>query len=149
MLSTPPRSVSFNYDFNGDLVEWTDVGGATWAFTYDTSHRLLTMRDPKQAGKSAPGLIANVYDPSGRVVSQSDRLGYTTAFDYDTVKDGVIVTNPQGRLVLKRYADGLVVSETQGYGSADASTTRVVRDGHQASHRWISRQCGQLVFDVL
>lgn len=88
--SSPARSVEFDYDGNGDLVTWTDVGGGVWRFTYDGSHRMVTMRDPNNEGVGSPPVIANTYDGSGRVTLQSDRLGRELAFDYTTVPGSVI-----------------------------------------------------------
>ena len=120
---TPSRSVTFSYDGNGDLVEWADVGGASWAFTYDTNHLLLTTRDPNQASALAPAVVTNVYDGSGRVTSQMDRTGAVTTFDYSAVIGAVVVTDGEGHVTLKRFADGLPVEVVSAYGTAQASST--------------------------
>ena len=125
---SPSRSVSFSYDGNGDLVDWTDVGGGSWAFTYDANHQLLTMRDPNQAAAVTPAVVTNVYDGSGRVTSQTDRDGATTTFDYTSVAGAVVVTDAESHATLKRFADGVLVETVAGWGTATPSTTKLHYD---------------------
>jgi len=125
--SSPARSVHFDYA-SGDLVEWTDVAGGTWAFTYDANHLLLTMRDPNQEGVVGPPVITNDYDGADRVESQTDRLGRITTFDYTTLAGGVIVTDPESHAVAKTYSNGILTAETAGYGTPAAATTRYLHD---------------------
>lgn len=124
------RSVAYTYSGAGDLTDVIDVRGGHWQFTYDGSHRMLTMRSPRWFGDtSTPAkVITNHYDAQGRVDWQSDELGRTTSFDYATLADDndVIVTDPKGFTVLYDYDAGRhLTSETHGYGVAgqDATTT--------------------------
>jgi RHS repeat-associated protein len=123
--SSPSRSVSFTYDGNGDLTEVVDAGGGHTTFTYDSSHRMLTKRRPKFHGDTTTTptpVVTNHYDSSGRVDWQSDELGRTTSFDYTSVASSTKVTDPRGNAILYTYRDGVVVSETHGYGASGAST---------------------------
>lgn len=128
----PSRSVTFSYDGNGDLVEWADVGGGSWAYTYDANHLLLTTRDPDQASALVPAVVTNVYDGSGRVTSQTDRIGAVTEFDYTAVAGAVVVTDGEGHVTLKRFADGLPVEVVAGYGTAQAASTLLRYDAEVA-----------------
>ena len=77
------RVVRYAYDNAGNLTDVTDVAKGNTHFTYDSAHRLLTMRMPNQApgvAGSMGAVITNTYDGQGRVVSQSDQLGRTTTF---------------------------------------------------------------------
>ena len=96
--SMPPRTVSFAYDPAGDLTEAHDVADGIWTFTYDTAHRMLTMRSPRfhddTTTTPAPE-VTNHYDTQGRIDWQSDPLGRATTFDYST-PGTTAVTDPSG-----------------------------------------------------
>jgi len=62
--SSPVRTVSFDYDSNGDLTAFTDVRGLTWTYTYD-AHRLTILRDP-----NTQVLLTTAYDAQGRAEEQ-------------------------------------------------------------------------------
>jgi RHS repeat-associated protein len=120
--ASPPRVVHFAYDAAGDLTDATDIGGGVTHFTYDGSHRLLTMLDPAQAGVAGATPVVNHYDAQGRVDWQSDFMGRTTSFDYISVPGSTKVTDPMGNATLFTYTYGLLTSETRGYGTAKAAT---------------------------
>jgi len=130
---TPPRSVTFSYDLAGDLTKVTDVNGGKTKFTYDGAHRMLTMKDPKcSATPTCPG-ITNHYDTSGRVDWQTDQLNRKTSFVYagdpSSATGGTTEiirptsNDPNGNVTLDTYEYGVKVSETKGYGTAQAATT--------------------------
>ena len=137
--SSPARTVTYAYDGSGNL---TDVYGVNTTrspsllnddhtvFTYDSSHRMLTRRDPKFYGSSITPtpVTTNVYDSSSRVISQTDPLGRETTFDYSTVPGSVIVTDPKGNEVLDTYWAGLLHACTVGYGTSSAATTQYSYD---------------------
>jgi len=123
------RSVSFAYnDGLGNLTDMTDVNGGVTHFTYDSSHRVLTMADP--IGQ----VVTNVYDTSGRVTSQtetvvgSDRTkDRTTTFAYtgdnsSSAGGHVTITDPKGNVVVEHYQFGERVSVTKGSGTPQAAT---------------------------
>ena len=124
------RGVSYTYDPAGDVTDVTDVSGGVTHFTYDTAHRLLTMRTPDQAPSEpdATGAsLTNNYDSSGRVVEQTDQLGRRTTFAYEGEPLGpnggsVTVTDPRGNQVSQRYQWGELLSETRGANSFEAQT---------------------------
>lgn len=121
--STPPRTMSYVYDTAGDLVEVHDVAGGVWSFTYDSAHRLVTMRSPRFFGDTsttpAPE-VTNHYDAQGRIDWQSDPLGRVTTFDY-TTPGTTAVTDPSGDRVDYAYQDGLLLSETHWDGDNSAA----------------------------
>ena len=121
------RSLTYTYDGSGNLTDVIDIGGGHWVFTYDSSHRMLTMRYPKFYGDTTTTptpVVTNHYDSAGRVDWQSDPLGRTTSFDYTTVAGSTKITDPKGNQTLNTYVNGLLVSMTKGYGSSIASTWR-------------------------
>jgi RHS repeat-associated protein len=124
------RVVRYGYNGAGDLTDVTDVGGGNTNFTYDSAHRMLTMRMPNQA-PGVPGsrgaVVTNVYDSEGRVISQMDQLGRKTAFAYEgdpsseaggTVK----ITDPNGHVTTQAYRFSELTAETRGDGSPQAAT---------------------------
>jgi RHS repeat-associated protein len=126
---TPNRVVSFTYDGAGDLTAVTDVNGGTTQYTYDANHRMLTDEDPNCVATSGCPGITNQYDSTGRVTSQSDDLGRTTTFAYtgdpaSAAGGSTTVTDPKGNVTVETYQYGVRVSETKGYGTAQAATTQ-------------------------
>lgn len=120
--ASPARTVRFSYDAVGNLSSVTDVGGGVTRFTYDSSHRLLTMVDPNQANSLNPSPVTNHYDAQGRLDWQSDFLGRKTSFDYTSVPGSTIVTDPKNDATLFTFNYGLLTSETKGYGTSQAAT---------------------------
>jgi RHS repeat-associated protein len=129
--ASPARTLTYTYDGSGNLTDVIDAGGGHWQFTYDGSHRMLTMREPKYFGDTTTTptpVTTNHYDAQGRVDWQSDPLGRTTGFDYTTVPGSTIVTDPKGNQTKFDYAYGVLVGKTAGYGSSQAATTSYVYD---------------------
>jgi RHS repeat-associated protein len=121
---SPVRTVSFQYGTNPadpttylSLTQVTDVASGLTKFSYDSNHYLLTMTDPNN------GVTTNHYDPSNhRITSQDDPMNptRTTTFDYS---NGVTtVTDPKGNKVQEEYLNGMLLSRTVGYGTAQAAT---------------------------
>lgn len=124
--SSPARSITYSYDSSGNLTDVVDVGGGHWQFTYDASHRMLTMRSPRFYGNSSTSptpVVTNHYDTAGRVDSQTDQLGRVTTFDYTSIANATKVTDPKGNLTVDEYTSGLLTAETHGYGTSLAATT--------------------------
>jgi RHS repeat-associated protein len=118
--SSPPRSLTYTYNGSGELTDVIDVGGGHAQFTYDGSHRMLTMRSPRFYGDTIttpPPITTNHYDAQGRVDWQSDPLGRTTTFDYTSIANSTKVTDPKGNVTVYGYQDGLLVSKTMAYGT--------------------------------
>jgi RHS repeat-associated protein len=123
--ASTPRSASYSYDAAGNLSDVIDIGGGHSQFTYDTSHRMLTMRSARFYGDTTTSptpVTTNHYDSESRIDWQSDELGRTTSFDYTTVPGSTIVTDPKGNKVRYGFDYGILTSETRGYGSSTPST---------------------------
>lgn len=117
-----PRSVSFGYDAAGDLTSYTDATGGVWTFTYDSSHRMLTMTKPRHFGTTKS--IVNAYDWQGRVAWQEDELDRRTTIEYDQPAVGQTkITHPDSTVQVDRFVDGRREETTVGYGTADAVST--------------------------
>src|SRR5216683_1754561 len=99
-----------------DLTQVTDVAGGLTKFTYDSSHYLLTMTDPNN------GVTTNAYDPSThRITSQQDPITTrTTTFSYS---GGIAtITDPKGNVTQEEYLNGILLSRTVGFGTAQAAS---------------------------
>lgn len=102
----------------------TDVNGGTWQFTYDASHRMLTMTDPRGT------VTQNVYDTSGRVTSQTldpTGLNRATTFAYSgdnasATGGSTMITDPKGNVVVEQYKYAERQSVTRGSGTPQAAT---------------------------
>ena len=124
--STPARTLTYGYDAAGNLTDVVDVGGGHWQFTYDDSHRLVTMRSPRFCGDvttSPTPVTTNHYDAAGRVDWQSDPLGRTTSFDYTSMPSATKVTDPAGNITVYGNQFGMTTFVTHGYGTQAAATT--------------------------
>src|SRR5206468_2924488 len=98
------------------LTQVTDVASGLTRFSYDSSHYLLTMTDPNN------GVTTNTYDPSThRITNQQDPITTrNTTFDYS---NGVTtITDPKGNKVVEEYLNGIMLSRTIGFGTAQAAT---------------------------
>lgn len=120
------RGESFTYDGSGNLVSAVDVNGGTTSFTYTSGHLLLSMTDPRG------GVITNSYDGSGRVTGQTDPMNRKTTFSY-TAPDAygettTTITDPLGNVTVDQYLNGLLIAQTQGYGTPQAATWHYTYD---------------------
>ncbi|MFD3498976.1 RHS repeat-associated core domain-containing protein [Streptomyces sp. NPDC058678] len=140
LTDTAGRKVTYSYDTDGDLTDVYGVGTTRspslqdddhYQYTYYTSsHLMKTMRKPVQygSGASPTPVTSMTYDSSERVLSQTDATGKATTFAYgpnlDTglTEGQTLVTDPSGNKTLDTYADGMLQSETRGYGTQDAGT---------------------------
>src|SRR5438309_1901445 len=71
--------------------------------------------------------MSNTYDAAGRLVAQEDQIGRTATLAYsgDNFSSSggtTTVTDPKGNVTVDRYTNGLLVSETRGFGTAQAAT---------------------------
>ncbi|MDQ1436911.1 MAG: hypothetical protein QOK43_540 [Acidimicrobiaceae bacterium] len=125
--SSPARTLTYTYDGSGNLTDVIDVGGGHAVFTYDSSHRMLTMRSPRYYGDTTTTpspVVTNHYDASGRVDWQSDPLGRTTSFDYTSISGSTKITDPSGNVTVNQYKTGMLMAVTKGYGTSAAATWR-------------------------
>jgi RHS repeat-associated protein len=134
------RTVSYAYT-NGDLTSVTDAENNVTTYGYDTSHRMVTVRDGRNIT-----FLTNTYT-NGRVTDQTlASPSYTYAFSYTINGAGVItqtdVTDPRG--YVKRLAfnnDGYMVSRTEALGDAKQRTTTFTR---QAGSNLVTSQTDAL-----
>lgn len=122
------RTLLYSYDTAGNLTSATDPASAKWTYTYDASHRLLTMLDPRQQGASTPVPLTNIYDAQGHVTKQTDFAGRATLFDYASIPGATKTTDPVGDITVDYYANGLRSKTTTGYGTTAAATTTYTYD---------------------
>lgn len=138
------RQVSYGYNSDGELTDVTDVESGNTHFGYappsgqPVDHLLRTVRDPR--GNT---IETNVYDSDGRVTSQSQvvtqndaatgssyQTTRTLTFDYTSIASATKVTDPKGNITVDAYSDGVLTSETKGYGTSKASTWTYVHDSN-------------------
>ncbi|MCP3980107.1 MAG: RHS repeat protein, partial [bacterium] len=106
------RAMSYAYDPAGDLVSFTDRGGAITRFTYDSDHRLLDISDPRGVKP-----LRNEYDAEGRLIRHIDAFGKVVELGHDLENRREIVTNRLGASRELEYdARGNVVRETDESG---------------------------------
>lgn len=121
------RHVSYTYDGDGNLTDVIDVGGGHAQYGYAAGHLMTAMRSAKNHDGPANAVTAMAYDGAERVTSQTDPDGGVTTFGYPAAGQ-TLVTDPAGHKTLDTYQNGLLVSETKGYGTADAGTSSFTYD---------------------
>lgn len=138
------RTVSYSYDASNDLTDVLGVGTTRspsvlnddhMVFAYNTTTHLMTsMRTPKNYGGAAGAVTAMTYDSAERVLTQTDAVGRVTTFNYgpsstpSLLAGQTLVTDPSGHKALYSYANGLLTSQTKGYGTSAAATTSYTYD---------------------
>jgi RHS repeat-associated protein len=129
--SVTPQSVTMSYEPDGDLASYTDTGGGVWSFSYDGSHRMLTMRKPANQGGAPGAVVENHYDAQGRVVWQDDELDNRTTFAYDTPAAGqtTVTETVDGsvspavtKTTIFTYEDGMATGVTVAPGTPQEAT---------------------------
>jgi RHS repeat-associated protein len=120
---SPSRSVSFQYGTNsGDpttyqsLTQVTDVASGLTKFSYDSNHYLLTMTDPNN------GVTTNSYDPSTHQITKQQEPITTRATTFSYSGGITTITDPKGNVTQEEYLNGILMSRTIGYGTAQAAT---------------------------
>lgn len=88
------RTVGYGYGAAGDLTDVTDVRGGVTHMTYDGSHRLLTVIDPRGVT-----ITTNVYDSGGRAIEQRDAQNKKTTLAYDVGNRQTVVRDNAGATV--------------------------------------------------
>jgi RHS repeat-associated protein len=129
------RVVTYAYDGNDNLTDVYGVGTTRspslqdndhTQYTYTAAHLMSSIRTPDNYGGPASAVTSMTYDSSERVVTQTDALGDTTTFTYGPnggLSAGqTLTTDPAGHKTLDTYTNGLLTSETKGYGTANAGT---------------------------
>ena len=129
------RVVTYAYDSNNDLTDVYGVGTTRspsvqdndlTQYTYTSGHLMSSIRTPNNYGGPASAVTSMTYDSSERVLTQTDPLGDETTFTYGPngglTAGQTLTTDPAGHKTLDTYANGLLTSETKGYGTANAGT---------------------------
>ncbi len=145
LSDTAGRRVSYGYDAGGNLTDVYGVGTTRapvlkdddhFQYGYTGAHLMNSMRRPVQYGSTATPapVVSMTYDTAGRVLVQTDQVGGSTTFTYGPdsgttlIAGQTLVTDPSGHKTLYTYRNGLLQSETKGYGSADAGTSSYAYD---------------------
>jgi RHS repeat-associated protein len=136
LLDSAGREITYAYDSSGDLTDVYGVGTTRspslqnndhMVYGYNTTtHEMTSIRTPDNYGGASSAVTSMTYDTSDRVLTQTDADGDKTSFTYGPnggLQTGqTLVTDPSGDETLDTYSNGLLVSETQGYGTSDAGT---------------------------
>lgn len=100
ILDPDGRAFSYGYDENGDLVRVVDPLGATSRYKYDSRHNLIEIVDP-----SGRGGIRSEYDDSGRLVAVIDAAGKRVEFTHDLAARRETITDRRGNVSTVEYDD--------------------------------------------
>jgi RHS repeat-associated protein len=135
------RELTYAYDSSNDLTDVYGVGTTRspslqnndhTQYTYTAAHLMSSIRTPDNYGGAAAAVTGMTYDSSERVLTQTDAVGDKTTFTYGPnggLSAGqTLVTDPSGHETLDTYANGLLTSETKGYGTANAGTRTYTYD---------------------
>ena len=111
----------------GRLWKVTDLTGGVTEYTYNTSHQMLTLRDPKGVV-----FLTNEYDASGKVIKQTQADNTTYLFAYTLGTDGRVtqtnVTSPRGQVRRVTFnADGYILTDTRASGTVEQQTVTYER----------------------
>ncbi|MGC4116149.1 MAG: PKD domain-containing protein [Myxococcales bacterium] len=110
--------LTYGYDERGDLRTFTDRESSTSKFTYDTTHRLLTIEDPKGIQP-----IRNEYDDAGRLIAHTDAYGKRIEYTHELAANTEVVTDRLGRQRTLEYDnEGNVLRETDALGRTTVRT---------------------------
>jgi RHS repeat-associated protein len=113
------------YNAQGQITQLTFADGSVTANTYDAFGNLTTVTNA--LGNS----WTYVYDDIRRLLSATDPLGNKTAYTYPdaATRKPSLITYPTGKKAAFSFdANGKLLSQTLGYGSADAATTTYTYD---------------------
>ena len=127
------RVVDYTYDAGGRLWKASNLhfegetGFGVTEYTYDTSHQMLTIKDPRNNT-----YVVNEYDVNGRVKKQTQADLTTFQFNYTLDAFGDVtqtdVTDPRGNIHRTVFnSDGYVTSETYAAGTSEQQTTTYER----------------------
>lgn len=122
------HTTTYQYNARGKLTQLTNADGSTHGYTYDTFGNKLTETD--ELGHT----VTWTYDTYNRCTSVTDALGRKTQYVfrsnyYLTKPDKVIL--PSGKVTYNTYdAEDHLLTQTTGYGTADAATTTYTYDAN-------------------
>ena len=146
VTTSASQEMDYGYNASGNLTDVYGVGTSRpggipgnqdrTQYSYNTLNLMTSERSPANFGKtvSPTPTTSMTYDSSERVTAQSDPIGDTTVFAYGPsaalglAAGQTLITDPAGHQTLDAYSNGLLGSETRGYGTAVAATTTYAYD---------------------
>ncbi|MEZ0107621.1 RHS repeat-associated protein [Catenulispora sp. EB89] len=113
--ATLPDGRAVSYAYTGtDLTAVTDVRSGVTSYTYDSSNRLLTVKDAL-----AHTVVTNTYDATtGRVSSQTDGVGAKTTFVWKAATQESDMTDPNGGVWTDIYANNVLTQSIDPFGNS-------------------------------
>ncbi len=110
--------LSYHYDAAGNLSQMTDQLNADTRFSYNSSHGLTDISDPRGIR-----VARNEYDDNGRLIAQIDADGNRLEFTHDIAGRREIVRDRNGNATLYTYDRfGNVLAETNAQGETTLHT---------------------------
>ena len=122
------RTVRYEYEqTTGLLKRVTDPAGGVWEYTYDSSNRMITVRDP-----GSVTILTNEYNADGRVSRQTLAEGEFFTFTYTTDTNGNVtqtdITDSTGDVRRVTFnAEGFTLTDTRSFGTSLAQTVTYQR----------------------
>ena len=81
---------NFNYDKNGNLIEFIDAKGNKTTYEYDSQNRLINETDARG------NYTTYTYNANGYLISKTNKRGYTTTYEYDSLGRKIKETDATG-----------------------------------------------------
>ena len=108
----------YAYDATGNLVSFTDIGGAITRFAYDHDRMMTEIIDPRGVR-----VVRNLYDDNGRLIGTIDAAGNEIRFDNDIAGRRSVVTDRLGYNTVYMYDErGNITTIIDANGNATHST---------------------------
>ncbi|WP_028520755.1 RHS repeat-associated core domain-containing protein [Ruminococcus flavefaciens] len=115
--SSDEKTVSYEYDKNGDLVKATDISGNVTSFEYD-DHYLTAVINSDNVVVSR-----NIYDDNGRLIKTIDANNNVIIYDHDIEGREETVTDRNGGVTRYVYdKNGNILSQTDPMGNTVKNT---------------------------
>ena len=124
------------FDPEGNITSYTDRLGNTWIYRYQSYHQMTEMIAPDggvmRYEHTRADELAVVVDPNGNKTEYvHDRCDYVVEIRRNGQLKETYERDPEGRLLVKRDADGKVLT-TLEYGLADRPVTRLIEHRGEA-----------------
>ncbi|WP_148466836.1 polymorphic toxin-type HINT domain-containing protein [Paenibacillus senegalimassiliensis] len=129
------RTATFEYDPQGRMIRFTDVGGYITTYTYNAKNQIVKAID----GDGAI-LFNNQFDVHDRVMAQQDAFGYTTSFQYGNNRVTTITNREEQIRTIAHNSKLQLISETTAAGDSveyeyDAQGRRI-QEQHATGQRY-------------